>query len=100
MDDKRKVTSQIQPLDEDELEKDLRFVYQNRSDTVDQFIEEMIPIFKYHANEVMAAYQDKLLDGLTESLRGEIAGIILRMRRETVIKPKEGKKDETATLDW
>lgn len=95
MDDKRKVTKQIEPLDEDELEKDLRFLYHNRSDTADLFVEEAIPVIKYHVNQVMAAYQEKLLEELTQYLKGEIAGVILRTRRETV----HGGKDATTT-NW
>lgn len=92
MDAKRIVKRQIEALDEDELDKDLRFLYHNRSDTVDLFIEEAIPIIKYHINEVMVRYQDRLLADLTNSLKGEIAGILLRTRRETIY--------EKPHVDW
>jgi hypothetical protein len=88
MDDRRKVVREIEPLDEDELIADLKFLYHNRTDTVDLFIEEAIPLIKYHINEVMVKYQDRLMDDLTNSLKGEIAGVILRTRRETIYNAK------------
>lgn len=106
----RKVLRSIQPLDEDELEKDLRFLFHNRSETVDQFVDEAIPVFKYHANQVMASYQESLLENLTNSLKGDIAGIILRTRRETVYdepkkqtefpKSEQPKEFDGGLTDW
>ena len=95
MDRKRQEFREIEPLDEDELETDLRFLFHNRSETVDQFVEEAIPVIKYHVNQVMARYQDRLLPELTNYLAGEIAGVILRVRRETVIKKAPDEKDQT-----
>jgi hypothetical protein len=92
MDDTRKVQRMIEPLDEADLETDLKFLYHNRTDTVDQFIDEAIPVIKYHVNQVMTTYQDRLLEELTDYMRGEIAGVILRVRRETV-HPKKQEAD-------
>lgn len=87
MDAPKKSYSEIQPVDEEELDKDLRFLFHNRSDTVDQFVEEAIPVFKYHLNKIMDEYQDGLLDDLTENLRGEIVNVMIRTRRGRVIHP-------------
>lgn len=108
MNSSRKSFKQIEPLNEDELDKDLRFLYHNRSDTADQFVDEAVPMIKYHVNEVVARYQERLLDELTEYMRGEIAGIILRVRRETILQPKgavksvskETEGEDGATTDW
>lgn len=101
MDRKKQEFRQIEPLDEDELDADLRFLYHNRTDTVDQFVEEAIPVIKYHVNEVIAKYQDKLLSELTNHIQGEIAGVILRVRREVVLRPeKEVVGEKTSTKDW
>lgn len=95
MDGKRKVLKQIEPLDEEDLETDLRFLFHNCTETADQFVDEAIPVIKYHVNQVMASYQDKLLDALTDQIRGEIAGIVLRVRRETVV-VKDGEDGHKA----
>lgn len=87
MDDSRKSFTEIEPLNEDELDKDLRFLFHNRSETVDQFVEEAIPVIKYHVNQVIGQYQERLLDELSSYLRGEIAGVMLRVKREQVIHP-------------
>lgn len=110
MDNRRKIVKEIEPLDEDELTTDLKFLYHNRSDTVDLFIEEAIPVMKYHINQVMVAYQEKLMETLTNSLHGEIAGIILRTRRETILddkrmlpvttKTEESPKPKDETHAW
>jgi hypothetical protein len=93
MNERPRVIKQIEPVDMDELEKDLRFLYHNRTDTVDLFVDEAIPVFKYHLNELVARYQEQLLADLTSSLSGEIAGIIMRSRRETIKTPVEDPDD-------
>jgi len=100
MEKSKKVIKQIEALDEDELEVDLKFLYHNRTDTVDQFIDEAIPLIKYHVNEVMIRYQDRLLEDLTGYLKGEIAGVILRVRRETVISPVKGGDSAKPKRNW
>lgn len=79
------VLRQIQPLDEEELEKDIRFTFNNRSDTADQFVDEMIPIIKYHLNQAMSKYQDKLVEDLSFHMKNEIISVIVRNKRETVV---------------
>jgi hypothetical protein len=97
MDNKKIVVRQIEALDEDELATDLKFIYNNRADTADLFIDEIIPVMKYHIARVMENYQDRLMNSLTNSLQGEIAGIILRTRRDTIFtQPKiESKTEES-----
>lgn len=94
-----RVVKQVEPVDEDELEKDLRFIYHNRNDTVDQFLDEATSVMKYHLNEMMVRYQEGLLNDLTSSLRGEILDVIVRSRRPTVYgqspaAPKEEVKED------
>lgn len=93
----RRVVREIEPLDEDELTTDLKFLFHNRTEHIDQFIEEAIPMIKYHINEVMVKYQDKLMNDLTNSLKGEIAGVILRTRKETIYNTPVLK---ATTNDW
>lgn len=107
MDNRRKVIKQIQPLNEEELETDLKFLLMHHSDTAEHFVQEAIPVIKYHLNLAMADYQEKLLENLTWSLKGEIAGIILRTRRDSVydeakmpsVEPKTQEK-KGAKHDW
>lgn len=100
MDNQRRVIREIEPLDEDELTTDLKFLFHNRTETVDLFIEEAIPMIKYHINEVMVKYQDKLMADLTNSIKGEIAGVILRTRRETIYNAPLLKPAEDTRNDW
>ena len=81
----KKVTKQIQPLDEEELEKDLRFAFTNRSETEDQFIEEVMPTIKYHLNEAMSKYQAALVDDISRDLRAHVLSIVVRSKRETIV---------------
>lgn len=99
MDNRKKIVKEIEPLDEGELTIDLKFLYHNRSDTVDLFIEEAIPVMKYHINKVMVEYQERLMETLTNSLRGEIAHIIVNTRRATVYDDKRTLPDTSKTED-
>lgn len=81
----KQVIKQIEPLDEDELEKDLRFLFNTRSETTDQFIEEAIPVIKYHLNQAMSKYQESLLKDLTFHMKNEIISVIVRSKRETIV---------------
>lgn len=88
----KKVIRQIEPLDEDELEKDLRFIWNNRSETEDQFLEEIVPTIKYHLNEAMARYQLSMIDDISRQLKNEVVGIVVRSKRATVV--EESTDDE------
>lgn len=81
----KKVLKSIQPLDEAELEKDIRFALNARSETEDQFVEEMLGVVKYHINEVMSKYQESLLKDLTFHMKNEIISVIVRSKRETIV---------------
>lgn len=85
----KRVVKQIQPLDEDELEKDIRFAFNARSETEDQFVDEMIGVVKYHVNEAMSKYQQKLIDDLSFHMKNEIISVIVRNKRETVVEDED-----------
>lgn len=92
----RRVLREIEPLNESDLTTDLKFLYHNRADHVDLFVEEALPMIKYHINEVMVKYQEKLLANLTNYMKGEVAGVILRTRQETIY--EDVKKERAATV--
>lgn len=91
------VIKSIQPLAEEELEKDLRFLFHNRSDTADQFIGEAIPIIKYYLNQAMSQYQEDLVNDLSLHLKNEVIGVIMRNKRETVVEDHPPMEDDN---DW
>lgn len=68
--------------EENKLVTDLRFLYENRSDTVDQFLEEALALFEDHLNEKIADYQDRVLEESTQYFKGEIATVLLKTRRQ------------------
>lgn len=80
---------------EDELITDLKFLFHNRSDTVDQFMEEALSLFDQHLNKRLADYQERTLKNATQYFQGEMATILLKTRQDY---RKEAKKN--ATLDW
>lgn len=87
----KKVIQQIEPINEEELEKDLRFIWNNRSETEDQFLEELIPTIKYHLNEAMARYQVRLINDLGRQLKNEVIGIVVRNKRGTIVEEDDNE---------
>ena len=79
------VIKEISPTDVDALEADLKFLYNNRSDHVDQFVEEGIALFKSHLHDAMHNYQTQLLEDMSRHLRNEVLNVIVRSRREAVV---------------
>lgn len=90
---KRVVKKQIQPVDWDNLDDDLRFTFQNYRDDEEQFIREATEVVKTHLNDMMVAYQEQILKEITDGFRGEAINIIMRSRRDTVIE-EEDEDDE------
>ena len=88
-----KVYKSIEPLDEEELEKDIRFALQTKWETDDHLVDELIPIIRYHQNEAMAKFQEKMLEDITQYFKGELAGVIMRSRRETGVVVSDVKHD-------
>jgi hypothetical protein len=66
----------------EELIADLKFIYHNRSDTFDLFLDEILPLIDYHVNESLGLYQERVLNEATNYFQGEIAGVLLRTRRD------------------
>ena len=91
----KRVIRQIQPINEDELEIDLRFIYDHHANDADRFIDETISIIKYHVNLAMVDYQDAILGDLTHHLQHEVSSVILRTRRETSY-----EEPKAATSEW
>lgn len=81
----KKVVKSIEQLDEAELEKDIKFVLQNRSDTEELLLQELVSVVKYHTNEALSRYQFHLVEDLSRSLKNEILEIIVRSKRETIV---------------
>lgn len=69
------------PTPESELIADLKFLYYNRSDTVDLFLDEALSLFDSHVNERLAQYQERILNESTRYFQGELAGVLVRTRR-------------------
>lgn len=93
----KKVIKPIHGIDLDELDKDLRFLYQNETETVDQFIEAATDLIVSYLNDGMEHYQEYLMEELPMYFKGEIAGVILRARRKTIV---ENKNDDSSASGW
>lgn len=85
----KKVIRSIQPLDEAELEKDIRFTFNTRSETEEQFVDEMMAVVRYHVNEAVSKYQQSLLKDLTFHMKNEIISVIVRSKRETITEDED-----------
>jgi len=92
------VTLVENPTPESELIADLKFLYYNRSDTVDQFLDEATALFDTHIAERISIYQERVLNESTRYFQGELAGVLMRTRRsyrdESNIEKQEARKKE------
>jgi len=88
-----KVYKSIEPLDEEELEKDLRFALQTKWETDDHLVDALIPIVRYQHNEAMGRFQEKMLEDITQYFKGELAGVIMRSRRESGVVVSDDPSD-------
>lgn len=98
----KQVIKQVQPIDEDELATDLKFLYHNRSDTVDQFIEEATAVMRYHLNQAVANYQYSLHEDLKRQISNEILQIIVRSEKPSIVQSSQQKQapSEEADSGW
>ena len=67
---------------DDKLVNDLKFLYHNRSDTIDQFMEEALSLFDQHLNERLGDYQETTLEQATQYFKGEMATVLLKTRKQ------------------
>lgn len=81
----KKVVRSIEPLDEEELEKDIKFVLNSRSDTEELLISELVNVVKYHTNEALSRYQLHIVEDLSRNLKNEILEIIVRSKRSSIV---------------
>lgn len=85
----KNVIKQVSPIDEESAEADLKFLYHNRSDTSDQFVEQGLALIKNHVNEAMLNYQMQLIEDLSTQMRGEIVNIIVRNKRQSIVEESD-----------
>jgi hypothetical protein len=84
----KKVLKQIQPLNEEELVADLKFLLNTHWDTNDQLIEQLVPLVKYHVTQVMSDYNQEIITNISRHLQSEVVGVVVRSKREAVYEDK------------
>lgn len=81
----KKVVRSIEPLDEEELEKDIKFALNSRADTEETLLAELVNVVKYHTNEALSRYQHHLVEDISRNLRNEILSIVVRSKRSAIV---------------
>lgn len=81
----KKVVKSIEPLDEEELEKDIKFALNSRSDTEELLISELMNVIKYHTNEALSRYQHHLVEDISRNLKNEVLSIVVRSKRSSIV---------------